>query len=238
MAMEVLRRTVELDREQFELRGLSNFKAEIKEATKTLRYVLTSLMDSPKNKIRIVTLDTLWKTLLFLLEMAASGQDLATLKELSEQVHTSNLELTNAREEIRALNARMDRLSRKSQEFLIQYNAETGFLRKEAESLKCVAEAKSGQVEQLLNPYRFLYVHYFLKRFAHQLPKNKAHELESLANIFQALSEKENYQDEVDDSIGGGYFVENYRLPPSLMQVLRKLPVSYTHLTLPTICSV
>jgi len=215
IAKGIFKRT--LDREN------NSHRNEIKEASKVLRYVLNSLADNPKNKLRIITLEVLWEVLLAKLEMASCNQGLTQLKCLNEQVEVLNTELVNAREEIRMLKTKIDKLNRKSEESLIRYNSETHFLKNEVQSLKAINEANEGQIEQLLNPYRFIYVHYFLKRFDHKLSKNRVHELESLISILQALKNKENHQDEVNDSIKGTFFVEKFKLPPSLILVLRKL---------------
>ena len=223
VATEIFEKFAYLTADKLDMKGCIRFTKDIQEATKVFRYIIKALSNNNENRLRILSLEILWKSMLILLDTASSNQSRIIEKELNECAQSSNMDLISLREEIRHLKLKIENINTKYKEAHTRYIFEVTSVRDQLESATSILEAKNAQVEQLLNPHRFIYVHYFLKRFHYKFSKNKTEELLSLSKILEALNMKENYQNEINDSIGDTYYQENYKLPPSLMQVLRKL---------------
>ncbi len=228
-AIELLVRNIGLSAEERACKSQIQTLSEIKECTNIMRYQIKSLCTSPQTRIKAITLDVMWKFLILAIDIAFC-QTRARLQSRDRETKEG------VRQEIEIVEERAKISERKAAELEATGRARE---RRNAELLRRLREektqqdelisAKNSQIQELLNPQRFIYVHHFLSEFQHKFTDTaeaRLGRLQYLLDTFLVLRDDADPNLDLNDEVKSNVWNGSDKLPPSMILVLRKLQQS------------
>jgi len=163
---------------------------------------------------------------LLFIETIVHSQKCETTEKIDKIIENTKLETQKLKNEIQILHIKNKETIEKNNEKCKKYVSLIKDLHKEIENLQSIIDTKNAQIEELLNPHRFIYVHYFLDKFKHKFDNShdlKLRKLKSLSEILEVLQNENEKTAEINNEISDNFLLNDIKLPPSLILTLRKL---------------
>jgi len=220
---EMLLKKVEMEHEDIITNLSSNILPEVTECTKILRRALVSLTSSnnlTNNKYNALIIDCIWKITLLSMDSLFEHES-RFISKASRELAQNNAALEER------FKKRLERLESREQELQLeytikqeQYEAQIRSLTQEKEQLDRVIEARMMEIQDLVDPSRFLQMHYFLMEFQYKFDYSYDRVLTRLHltnNILHILITEQNTSKELNDELSK----QNAYFPKYLIEILR-----------------
>lgn len=198
---------------------------EVAECTKMLRRALLGLSSSTNlvnNRCSALIIDYIWRITVLNMDALLEHESRFTAKATKEL--KKNALLLEER-----YKKRLDRLESREQELQLEftmhkekYEAQIAALAKDKERINGILDARMMEMQDLLDPSRFMQVHYFLSEFGYKFESSYERNLSRLHltnNVLRILAAKSNASKELNDELStpATYF------PKYIIDILRNL---------------
>ena len=201
----------------------STLYGDIKECTKILRYTLKQIFCQDGNQQIVFVIDNLWKIMLLSIETILEYE----VRKINEAAEQYKQNLAQEREKYKQ---RLIRLQERDSELELEYTIKKEQCDSELlnaveakKRLEARAAEKTHEVEDLLDPSRFIYLHHFLSEFSYKFEYTNEDRLEQLKNtksILEIMIDPNNITNELNDELCN---VSRPNFPKHILMVLRKL---------------
>ena len=197
--------------------------SEINECTKILRHALISFLSSrDETKYSGLVIECIWKIMLINMETLLEHES----QVINETAIESRKNFCSAEERLQKQVARLNTREKEIElDFTIQrekLEVQVNALMQDKERLLTILETRALENQELMNPSRFMQVHYFLNEFAYKFDSIYEKRLEKFNitnNILKTLTEDENSSKELNDELS----TKEMYFPKYIITILREL---------------